>query len=231
MNEAFSRCLVEGDEAAVAQARRRRRKAFLISLVLEAALLALLLFPLLVPSARPSLLRTPLGPLRVGFPGAVRQTNAGGSGQRGAGIRKPIIYPTVYDRFRPPTLRGAQSPVVSAERSDAPNLGNGPGDPNGIPLPGMDGGLGALASGSRLPVAPSPREQRPHRVSEGVQEALLVHRVQPIYPPLALRIRLEGTVHLRAIIGRDGAVNSLGLISGHPILVQASRSKWKPTSR
>lgn len=52
--------------------------------------------------------------------------------------------------------------------------------------------------------------------------AKLLNRVQPIYPPLARQTRISGTVRLHAIIGFDGAIKSLEVVSGHPLLQQAS---------
>lgn len=49
-----------------------------------------------------------------------------------------------------------------------------------------------------------------------------IYRVDPIYPPEAVQQRIEGTVKLRAIIGRDGTVQSLGLVDGPPLLVPAA---------
>ena len=68
------------------------------------------------------------------------------------------------------------------------------------------------------------------RVSEGVAQALLVTRVQPVYPPLARQARIQGTVVLRAIISRDGSIENLTLVSGHPMLVPAAIDavkQWK----
>ncbi|HSA92534.1 MAG TPA: energy transducer TonB [Terriglobales bacterium] len=59
-------------------------------------------------------------------------------------------------------------------------------------------------------------------VSPGVTAGQLIHRVQPIYPHLARVARVEGTVVLHAIITRDGAIESLRVISGHPMLQQAA---------
>jgi protein TonB len=69
---------------------------------------------------------------------------------------------------------------------------------------------------------------------EAVQEALLVNRVVPAYPELARQIRLEGTVRLQAVIGRDGTVQSLEILSGHPILARAAVAavrewRYRPT--
>jgi TonB family protein len=47
-------------------------------------------------------------------------------------------------------------------------------------------------------------------------------RVDPKYPPAALRQRIQGTVRLEARIGKDGHVERLRLVSGHPLLVHAA---------
>jgi TPR repeat protein len=57
-----------------------------------------------------------------------------------------------------------------------------------------------------------------------------VNKVQPVYPPLARQAKIEGTVRLHAILGVDGQVIILELISGHPLLVQAAMDavrQWK----
>jgi protein TonB len=46
--------------------------------------------------------------------------------------------------------------------------------------------------------------------------------VQPIYPALARQTGIQGAVKLHAILGKDGSVQQLQVISGHPLLVQAS---------
>jgi TonB family protein len=62
----------------------------------------------------------------------------------------------------------------------------------------------------------------PVRVAAGVTQGLLVHRVDPVYPPEAQMVRIQGTVVLRALIGKDGRVKNLSLISGHPMLAPAA---------
>ena len=56
----------------------------------------------------------------------------------------------------------------------------------------------------------------------------------PAYPPLAKQARIQGTVSFTAIIGTDGTIQNLQLVSGHPLLVpaaQAAVSQWvyRPT--
>lgn len=60
------------------------------------------------------------------------------------------------------------------------------------------------------------------RVSSGVAEGMLVHQVKPQYPPLAVQARIQGTVVLQAVIGKDGTIRELRLISGHPMLAPAA---------
>jgi len=64
--------------------------------------------------------------------------------------------------------------------------------------------------------------------------AKLVKRVVPEYPALAKTARISGVVHLIGVIGKDGRIENLQLISGHPILAAAALEavrQWiyKPT--
>lgn len=68
------------------------------------------------------------------------------------------------------------------------------------------------------PVVPD----KPVRVSEGVMQGRRIHKVVPVYPGHARSARIQGVVHLQAIIGRDGRVRELQVISGHPWLVSAA---------
>jgi protein TonB len=57
--------------------------------------------------------------------------------------------------------------------------------------------------------------------------------VNPVYPPLARQARISGTVVLRAVIGKDGSIQNLSLVSGHPMLAPAAidavkQWKYKP---
>jgi protein TonB len=55
-----------------------------------------------------------------------------------------------------------------------------------------------------------------------MMEGNLLHRVQPDYPTLARQVRVQGQVVLRAIISREGTIENLQVLSGHPMLVQAA---------
>lgn len=70
---------------------------------------------------------------------------------------------------------------------------------------------------------PSPTVTKgPLKVSAGVMAALLIHRVQPDYPTVAIAMGLSGTVELQARIGTDGTVQELEVVSGNPILARAA---------
>ncbi len=60
------------------------------------------------------------------------------------------------------------------------------------------------------------------RISSGVGEGMLRAKVPPQYPPLARQARIQGIVVLAAVIGCDGAMQSLRVVSGHPLLVPAA---------
>jgi periplasmic protein TonB len=65
--------------------------------------------------------------------------------------------------------------------------------------------------------------------------AMLVHRVEPVYPSLARQTRREGQVQLRAIISTDGTIESLTFAGGDPVFFESARNavlewRYKPTS-
>ncbi len=73
--------------------------------------------------------------------------------------------------------------------------------------------------------APEPKtageEVKRIRVSS-LDPARLIHMVQPIYPSIAKSAHISGTVELRALIGTDGHVRELSVVSGHPLLRNAA---------
>lgn len=68
------------------------------------------------------------------------------------------------------------------------------------------------------------------RVSQGVTQGLLIHKVPPHYPEDARRARLQGTVVLQAIVNTRGYVVELRVISSHPMLIDETLkavSQWR----
>jgi len=105
---------------------------------------------------------------------------------------------------------------------------------------GVEGGTGSVGSpdgvwnsiGTARPAVVLPAASpvvRTFRTSS-MLEGSLIRRVQPIYPPLARTARIQGAVILAAVISKDGTMEHVQLISGHPMLVQsaiAAVSQWR----
>ncbi|MEK7752796.1 MAG: energy transducer TonB [Acidobacteriota bacterium] len=121
------------------------------------------------------------------------------------------------------------------------NVGVVGGIPGGIPGGSMGGVLGGIISSvpQAAPppppvVAPKPVAPQRIRVGGNVQQAKLLNQPKPVYPPLAKQARIQGTVRFNAIIGRDGAIANLVVVSGHPLLVPSALEavrqwKYQPT--
>jgi TonB family protein len=60
------------------------------------------------------------------------------------------------------------------------------------------------------------------RIGGNVQQTKLVSQPRPTYPPEAKLAHIQGVVKLNALIGKDGAIQNLEVISGEPVLVQAA---------
>ena len=62
----------------------------------------------------------------------------------------------------------------------------------------------------------------------------MIKKVQPQYPPLAKSARVQGTVEFTAVISKEGKIENLKLVRGHPLLVNAAKEavlqwRYKPT--
>jgi len=101
--------------------------------------------------------------------------------------------------------------------------------PSGVVEPGTAPNLGHVVAA--LPAAmPAPAPAQRITVSQGVSQGLLLHQVNPLYPAMARDAHVGGAVRLRAIIGKDGAVHSLTLVGGHPLLAKSAMDavrQWK----
>lgn len=97
----------------------------------------------------------------------------------------------------------------------------GTGVPGGTGAPGSTGTVldsldsSNFAAPMLSPSAPPPRVSR-------IMEGSLIYKVQPSYPALAKATRVQGQVVLRAVISRTGTIESLQVVSGHPLLVRAA---------
>jgi TonB family protein len=104
---------------------------------------------------------------------------------------------------------------------------------NGDASPSTGGIVGGIISSK--PIASQSNSGLPMRVrvSSGVSTGLLVTKVPPQYPDDAKHARVQGQVVLQALIDKNGDVEKLTLISGHPLLASAAieavkQWKYKP---
>jgi len=75
----------------------------------------------------------------------------------------------------------------------------------------------------------APQAVRPLRVrvSQGVMQGMVISKVPPSYPP---DVRIQGPVVMAVVIGKDGNVRAVSLVSGHPMLAHAAIEavkQWK----
>ncbi len=118
-------------------------------------------------------------------------------------------------------------------RSTAIDQGEGTID-IGTPTGSDDSGLN-IFDPRKQPTKPDTQQVRPQIMHvTRVDPAMLVRRVEPVYPPMARQIRRSGKVELHALIAADGKVQSLELVSGDPLLVQSALDavkqwRYKPT--
>jgi protein TonB len=205
-------CFVEGSPEQRKRERRIRRGALIISVAAQAAIVtAIILVPL------------------FGKPERIAQASVM--------PLPPYFHPSAPQRQ--PTPQPVQQTVrhfcVTCYSPTAPNRPVPAGDPptqeDPIPgtLSGADGNTQApwgiaIDDERRRPERPAEvRPQRPQRVMVGhLEPAMLIQRVEPIYPALAKQIHREGQVELRAVIATDGSIQSLQVVSGDPLFLRSA---------
>jgi TonB family protein len=84
-----------------------------------------------------------------------------------------------------------------------------------------------LLSAIDLSAQSSPELPRPVQVPSEVMKSLVIHKVPPAYPESAKQNGIQGTVVLRAVIGKDGKIADLRPISGPEELIPATVSAVK----
>lgn len=146
---------------------------------------------------------------------------------------KPVTVETVKHVVKPtrscngcgPSIAGSPAVVLVSdsqnkiyagppvETTDRPELARpGTNGPANLPKDLIGDGSG------KTDVRPGPTRLAVSHLSE----AQLVNRVEPVYPHIAAITGIQGQVKLHAIIARDGSIQSLNAISGHPLLVRAA---------
>jgi periplasmic protein TonB len=145
---------------------------------------------------------------------------------------RPQVHLMQNNQLMAPKVIPKDVKIIKEEA--APDMsGVSGGVPGGVPGGQMGGVIGGVIGG--VGAAPPPRPPV-SRITRGgnVQAAMLLNKVAPLYPPLARQTRISGTVRLHAIIAKDGTIQQLEVISGHPLLVQAALDavrqwRYRPT--
>jgi protein TonB len=205
----FADCLCDS----LCQSRARRGWTTLLSFALQAmAVATLFTLPFLYTRGLPSLLSprllVPLALPRLAqrqAPLPTRSTSVNLA--PGHALTAPQHIP---NEIAPPASSDVQPPSLTAATS-----------PSGG-LPGSSGGTFG-STGDWFPVViPHTPVPAHHPPVSRMMEGNLIHRVEPRYPSLARQARIQGIVLLQATIGKDGSIENLHLLSGHPMLAQAA---------
>lgn len=206
-------CLVEGSAEQRRGERRVRRRALAVSILLQSAVLAaLILVPLFGKAERITLtIVTPIPPYS-----AYRDVSQHSAPSHPH--QRPNACHFCQPLNIPPTIVTHEDPSGETESTLIEGIGeNIPGATNGfIPLsdPRQHGPANPQVE---TRVAP-PRVLHVTRLDP----AMLIHRVEPIYPALGRQLHRDGHVELRAIIGTDGTIQSLQVMVSDPLFNQSA---------
>ena len=149
-------------------------------------------------------------------------------------VVKQIQTDIINGQLRTPTKIPEKVQMIKEEEAPPPVstmagvVGGVPGAAGGQ----MGGVIGGIINSTPIAVPHVATPQRV-RVSQGVTQGLLIRKIQPTYPPLARQARIQGAVLLQAEISKDGTIQNLRLISGHPMLAPSAieavkQWKYKP---
>ncbi len=174
-------------------------------------LLALILVPLIYPDALPRagiafLMEAPPPPPAA--PPTVRQQTAQAASVRPELVAGRLLAPPRIPQgiLTPAAPEAAMTDTVASWDSNA----------------GIPGSVGDVFRSHN--VAPVVRQapQGPAHVSSGVMQGQLIYKVTPLYPPIAVAARVEGTIVMQATISKIGTIENLRVVGGPPMLQQAA---------
>ena len=231
----LSSCMLENDADARKRAKKLQQKALVASIVFETALIAaMLLWPLITPGVLTGrFIVTPAPPYHGGGDSVERHTVSSAHPPANA-TRSQAVCLMCASPVMATGVRVVHGAVDNTSVDNAPGLGdalmNGP--PGDGPLIPDSIGKGKPAFDIKKP-GPPPRPA-PLHMSEGVMEASLIHKVQPLYPAIPRAMHLSGAVRLRAIIAADGSLRHIDVISGNSLLAQSAVAavyewRYRPT--
>jgi len=196
--------------------RKRRGLAAVLSFTFEAFFLgSVLILPLIFTDALPKqqlltflVAPPPPPPPPPAAPAVTKVVRQIQSNLQGGQLRAPTRIPQrvqmIHEDETPPEVSGVEGGV-----------------PGGVPGGQLGGVIGGIIRGSNLAAVPklmAPAVPKRIRISQGVTKGQLIYRKEPTYPPLALIARVQGEVLMKAIIGKDGSIKELEVVSGNPML-------------
>jgi periplasmic protein TonB len=193
------------------------------ALVQLAVVFVLILIPLIYTEALPkeltsTFLVAPAPPPPPPPPAAIVKT-----------VRPKFIQPA---RMVAPTVIPKKVEIV---KDEAPDVSAGAVGGFGVPGGVAGGVLGGIVGGAAPPPPPpKPVQTGPVRIGGNVMQAKAIDHPNPVYPAIARAAHVQGTVVLHAIIGKDGTIQQLQLMSGPPLLVNAAMDavrqwRYQPT--
>jgi protein TonB len=100
--------------------------------------------------------------------------------------------------------------------------------PTSIATGSSNSALSGLVNTNAINAQKAP--QQTLRISQGVSQGLILKKVQPVYPPQALQLHIEGKVELQANISKAGSITGVKQLSGDAVLGHAAMDavrQWK----
>jgi periplasmic protein TonB len=214
-------CFVEGDPEQRRREKRTKRRALALSVSLQiVALAAVILLPLLSRAERISLaIATPIPPYNP-YKSPV---------ERIVGSRHQTPQRS-SDFFAP---RHISQTIVTRDDRIGSKTTDTPEELDGLTRSGNPDGLLPVIDVRRSTVGPPPPPPA-KRIVTRLEQAMLMRRVEPIYPYLAIETRREGKVELQAVVATDGTIQSLQVVSGDVMFVRSALDavaqwRYKPT--
>ena len=139
-----------------------------------------------------------------------------------------FVAPTEIPKEIPPPVDDA--PVIGVSNIVGGIAGGVSGGVAGGVPGGVVGGLLSSVAPVAPPPPPKPVKREPIRVGGNVQESKLIRKVEPVYPELAKRARVQGSVILSVTVDEEGNVSEIRVTKGHPLLDEAALTavrQWK----
>jgi TonB family protein len=206
-------CLMDGDAEQRRRQRSIRRRSLAISIAVQSAILTALILVSLFGKPQSIALAnvTPIPPF------GHRSHHPGGN------PKPPITRPPNsgdYAVFPIPNIRPIAHTGESSNPVGPPDFERGSNQSTDAPGCSWCVDIGSKDKGPQPPPDATVKPQVVHVTH--LDPAMLIHRVEPVYPPLARQIHREGRLELHARIATDGSIQSLQVVGGDPMFYQSA---------